>query len=86
MLKLYKNWKLKSRFKFTMKNPPLEVQRKYLINHIMALDKMTSLANKHLKDFPYEISTQEALNQKLNEVKIKFVDIEFPPTDDSVFE
>ena len=86
LLKLEKNWKLKSRFKFTMRSPPLETQRKYLMNSIMALSRMTELAHQHLQDFPYENSSKDALEQKLTQLKIKFVDIEFPPTDESIFE
>ena len=37
-LRLYKNWKLKSRFKFTMRNPSLEIQRKYLMQPMLALN------------------------------------------------
>lgn len=29
-IRLMKNWKLKSKFRFTLKNPPLEKQRKYI--------------------------------------------------------
>jgi len=29
-VKLQKNWKLKTKFRFTMRNPPIEEQRKYL--------------------------------------------------------
>lgn len=38
ILKLFKNWKLKSRFKFTMKNPPKDEQLRYLGPKIKFLD------------------------------------------------
>jgi len=38
LLKLQKNWKLKSRFKFTMRNPPKEVQQKHLMPSLITLN------------------------------------------------
>ena len=38
ILKLQKNWKLKSKFKFTMRNPPLDVQREHLMPYISKLN------------------------------------------------
>lgn len=34
-VRLLKNWKLKSKIRFTLKNPALEKQRKYLANKIV---------------------------------------------------
>ena len=34
-VRLLKNWKLKSKFRFTLKNPALDKQRKYLANKLI---------------------------------------------------
>jgi len=85
ILKLKKNWKLKSRFKFTMKNPSLEVQRKHLMPKILKLNKMIELAEKHLCNYPYDIMSTEALENQLKLADITFVDIDFPPIDSSIY-
>ena len=61
MLKLRKNWKLKSRFKFTMRNPTKEIQRKHLMPHMLALDKLMERSFNALAVFPYDVSSKEAL-------------------------
>lgn len=87
ILKLKRNWKLKSRFKFTMRNPPLDVQRAHLMPYILSLyssiEKMTMADRNH--NFPYDIMSVEAMENQLNIADIAFVDIDFPPVDSSVF-
>jgi calpain-15 len=85
ILKLKRNWKLKSRFKFTMRNPPLDVQRKYLMPQILELNKLIEASDKHISNYPYDIMSTEALENQLGLSGTTFVDIDFPPIDSSVY-
>jgi hypothetical protein len=84
-LKLMKEWKLKSRFKFTMRNPPIEVQKEKLFPYLKNLDEMVEAAHKRLSRYPYEIMSTEALENQVKHLKSKFIDIEFIPSDSSVY-
>jgi calpain-15 len=85
VLKLHKEWKLKSKFKFTMRNPPLDVQREKLFPEIKNLNNMIEVADKRLNRFPYEIMSTEALENQVKNLKFKFIDVEFLPSDVSVY-
>jgi hypothetical protein len=85
-LRLRKEWKLKSRFKFTMRNPPVEAQREHLMPYILKLNKVIENADKHLNRFPYEIMSIENLENQVKLMNTKFLDIEFVPTDSSVYQ
>lgn len=87
VLKLFKNWKLKSRFKFTMRNPPFDVQKKYLMEDLMGIKTLVDVSNKRLKSFPYDVCAVEAIENHLgNGSNSIFVDIDFPPLDASIYE
>ena len=85
ILKLKRNWKLKSRFKFTMRNPPLDVQKKHLMPYFLELNKMIEASDKHLSNYPYDILSSEVFENQLETLGITFIDIDFPPIDPSVF-
>lgn len=81
---LKKEWKLKSRFKFTMKNPSLEVQREHLMAYMIKVNQMVETADKILNRYPYEIMSIEALENQVKHTNSKFLDIGFIPTETSV--
>ena len=83
-LRLRKEWKLKSRFKFTMKNPPIEQQREHLMPYIVKLNQQIENADKYLSRYPYEIMSTESLENQVKNTDSKFLDIEFIPVDASV--
>lgn len=85
VLRLNKEWKLKSRFKFTMRNPPLDVQREHLMPYMLKLSKMIDSADKHLNQYPYEIMSIGALENQVKLLEFKFIDVEFTPADSSVY-
>ena len=53
---------------------------------ILALNQLIEVSWKNLFNFPYEVSTKEALEEKLWDLNTNFQDIDFPPTDESVYE
>ncbi|CAI2386182.1 unnamed protein product [Moneuplotes crassus] len=81
---LRKEWKLKSKFKFTMKNPPLEIQREHLMPYIVKVNQMIENADRYLSGYPYEIMNMESLENQVKHTDSKFIDISFAPIDASV--
>jgi hypothetical protein len=45
-VRLLKNWKLKSKFRFTLKNPPIEKQRKYIAQKLAEHNMKIEAARK----------------------------------------
>lgn len=45
-VRLLKNWKLKSKFRFTLKNPPLEKQREFIFDKLKVHIERIELARK----------------------------------------
>lgn len=85
ILKLKKNWKLKSRFKFTMRNPTIEVQQEHLMPDIIKLENQIKVADKYLSNYPYEIMSTEALENQVKQMGMKFIDIDFLPIESSIY-
>jgi hypothetical protein len=85
ILRLFKNWKLKSRFRFTMRAPPKEVQLAYLTPEIQSLDQKIKRCYEILGHFPTSVSTLQEIELLLRRNNIKFIDIDFIPSDRSSF-
>ena len=78
------NWKLKSKFKLTMGIPDKSIQSKYIEKDELNLKNHLIEAKKKLKKIPFEFLTQEEINNQLNNLNIKFFDLDFMPNDNSV--
>ncbi len=78
------NWKLKSKFKLTMGIPDKSIQSKYIEKDEQNLKNHIEEAEKKLKNIPFEFLTPEEVNNQLNNLNIKFIDLDFQPIDNSV--
>ena len=78
------NWKLKSKFKLTMGIPDKSAQSKYIEKDEVNLKNHLNEAEKKLKKIPFEFLTPEEINNQLNNLNIKFYDLDFMPNDNSV--
>lgn len=56
-VRLLKNWKLKSKFTFTMKNLTVEEQRNYLKDEIINLNGQILMSQKKLEHFPVDLAS-----------------------------
>ena len=78
------NWKLKSKFKLTMGIPDKSVQSKYIEKDELNLKNHLNEAEKKLKKIPFEFLTPDEIYNQLNNLNIKFYDLDFMPCDNSV--
>ena len=58
-VRLLKNWKLKSKFRFTLKNPPIEVQKKFLMNKTLEHTYRVETAKKVYSQISFSMMTIE---------------------------
>ena len=68
-VRLMKNWKLKTKFRFTLKNPPIESQKQYLKKHLVEHKLKIDHAKKSYPLVPFSLMPLEAAESKLNELK-----------------
>ena len=74
---LKNNWKLKTKYKITLEIPSKGIQYQYIEN-----DENFVLFSKN--NIPFEFLSQNEINKKLKELNTKFIDVEFPPLDESI--
>lgn len=77
-LTLDKKWNLKTKFRFSIKLPGLEMQRKSLES---SKKKLTALINLNEKT---PVSDPEVVGWHINQSEYEFVDTTFPPTDATI--
>jgi len=85
VLRLFKNWKLKSKFKFTMHSPPIETQKKHLQKYFEAIEKEIPIAMEKLKQIPIDIIAIHELEAQLEKNSLRFVDLDFLPNEESLY-
>lgn len=86
-VRLLKNWKLKSKFRFTLKNPPVEKQRKYLGGKLAEHNLRIEAARKVFGQFSFSMMSIEQCFRKLRDLNAQnFVDLDFEPGESSVFD
>jgi calpain-15 len=81
---LKNNWKLKSKFKLTMNVPSKDIQNSYVENDEKMLQDDMSRLKKLLKTMPIEIMTKDRIENELDKIKMKFIDLDFIPNDDAM--
>ena len=59
-VRLMKNWKLKTKFRFTLKNPPIESQKQYLKKHLVEHKLKIDYAKKTYPIVPFSLMATEA--------------------------
>ena len=80
------NWKLKTKFKSTLQNTSLSEQRKSLEAEIAPMVRQINIFRKAFRTKPVSQMSVKAITNALVEADIKkFVDLEFPPSDLSVY-
>ena len=81
-LKLLKNWKLKSKFRFTLKNPPIEMQKEIIRKSLGVMKEKIDTARKSISTIPFSLLPIELCQSKIAESGMQsFVDLEFEPND-----
>jgi len=85
ILRLLKNWKLKSKFRFVMHTPSIEHQQKYLSKHLTKLKKEISITLELLKGFHSDILPLSMIELQLKRHEICFIDPYFLPIETSLF-
>jgi len=89
---LHENWKLKTKFKFTLINPSREKQEKFIRRDMQKLvEQYQAFLRAFKRDtyvLPFEKIPQPALKQKLLNGKYsgKFMDLAFLPRKSSVYD
>lgn len=58
-VRLLKNWKLKSKFRFTLKNPPIERQKEYLRKYLTEHKSKLDIARKLYPKVPFSLMQLE---------------------------
>lgn len=53
---------------------------------MIQLDKLIENSKKSLSNFPYELASKDAMDQKLRTLNQNFIDIDFPPNDSSLYD
>ena len=78
------NWKLKSKFKLTMGIPEKAVQMKFIEKDEKKIKNQIDNTQSQLKKIPFEFLSLNEINTELKRLNSKFIDMEFPPCDNSV--
>ena len=78
------NWKLKSRFKLTMNVPDKSIQYNYIQKDEKLLEKNINENRNFLSKIPFEHLSLEEINSELKKQNIKFIDLDFLPSDELV--
>lgn len=86
-VRLMKNWKLKSKFRFTLKNPAIEKQKEYLRKHIGEHRAKIDMAKKIYPNIPFSLMPLDHCDYRLKDLNApSFLDLEFEPSDLSIFD
>jgi len=85
VLRLFKNWKLKSKFRFTMHSPPIEDQKKYLAKYYAEMKSIIGMATEKIWKVPSEVISTSELEIQMKRHDMRFVDPDFLPTDPSLY-
>lgn len=86
-VRLLKNWKLKSKFRFTLKNPNMDKQRQYIEDKLKVHNSKVQMAHKAYSLISFSMMTLEQCYKKLKDLNApNFIDLEFQPVDKSVFD
>ncbi len=85
VLRLFKNWKLKSKFRFTMHSPPIPTQEKYLAKYFSDIKRETTQTLDKLAMVPYDVLPTTELEVQLMKREMRFLDPDFLPSDSSLY-
>ena len=81
-VRLLKNWRLKSKFRFTLRNPSLEKQREFILEKLKLHHDRVEQARKMYPQISFSMMTVEQCCKRLKDLNTPFlIDLEFTPTD-----
>ena len=81
-VRLLKNWRLKSKFRFTLRNPSLEKQREFILEKLKLHHDRVEQARKMYPQISFSMMTVEQCCKRLKDLNTQFlIDLEFTPTD-----
>ena len=81
---LKQGWKLKSKFKLTMNVPDKNLQYQYIEEDEQRIRQHEDTFKKFYENLPLEIMTKDDIEKELSKKQLNFVDLDFPPNDDSI--
>ena len=77
-VRLLKNWRLKSKFRFTLKNPKMEKQREYIEEKLKIHNSKVQMALKFYPQISFSMMTLDQCYKKLKDLNApNFIDLEF---------
>lgn len=85
LLKMTKQWTLKSKFKFVLKPAPKPVQERYLRDESLRISNLITASRSALGNAAVGLNSLKELEQLLRSRNITFLDLDFPPQDSSIF-
>jgi calpain-15 len=85
LLKMTKQWTLKTKFKFIMKPAPKPVQEVYLKDENSRISSLLTAAKSALGNAAVGLCSLKELEQLLRSGNITYLDLDFPPQDPSIF-
>jgi hypothetical protein len=85
-IKLKDNWRLKSKFRFTLTNPDKETQRAYIQNDKNAQKIQLKLFSQSFSSLPFNRMPLQLIADTIRNKIDKFWDLEFPPDFRSVYD
>ena len=82
---LKNNWRLKTKFKISLKIPSKSIQYQYIEKDEQKIQKNLQNFTSYYNTMPtsFEFMNQNNINKIFKELNIKFIDVDFPPCDES---
>eukprot|EP00357_Protocruzia_adherens_P011223 CAMPEP_0115030694 /NCGR_PEP_ID=MMETSP0216-20121206/37993_1 /TAXON_ID=223996 /ORGANISM="Protocruzia adherens, Strain Boccale" /LENGTH=823 /DNA_ID=CAMNT_0002408007 /DNA_START=44 /DNA_END=2515 /DNA_ORIENTATION=+ len=85
VLRLMRDWRLKSRFRFTMRAPSREVQLKYIRDDVQDLQRKCQVANQKFRSYPINVMPVDEISKLVTDASTSYVDVDFYPRDESIY-
>ncbi|CAG9329557.1 unnamed protein product [Blepharisma stoltei] len=85
VLKMTRQWMLKSKFRFIIRAAPRALQEQYLKREIQDLNAKIEKSKQILSKISVNLSSVQEIEQVLTQKGTNFLDIEFPPLDASIY-
>jgi calpain-15 len=85
ILRMSKQWTLKSKFRFTIKPAPRPVQEQYIQRENEHIEALLEKANRHLAKIPISLCALNEIEQVLMSHDMHYIDIHFPPRNSTIY-
>ena len=84
VVRLKKDWRLKTKFKLSMNLPEISVQHSYIREDEMNLKDLIGRAKTNFTDIPFDLMEDDEIVKELRSSKMNFIDLDFPPQEQSM--